>query len=95
MKYRKIEKTNLDDLLKRQKEEMLVNQILSGNTFMTAEEHRPIKIKDVDPLSSTEILQNLIWDKNVMVKKLFIDENNCIVSEVFLNEKSLKELLGY
>ncbi len=45
---------------------MLVNQILSGNIFMTAEKYRPIKIKDLDILSRKNELQNhkplLFWN---------------------------------
>ena len=84
----------LNDLFERQPEKMLVNQVISGNIFMTAEENRPIKIKDLNILSSKDELQNLIWNQNVMVTKLYIDENKCIVSEVSLNDKPLKELLN-
>ncbi|MBC6415383.1 MAG: hypothetical protein GDA46_03215 [Bdellovibrionales bacterium] len=72
---------------------MLVNQIISGNVFMTAEENHPIKIKDLDFLSNKEKLQNLIWNRNVEVEKLYIDKNNCIVSEVFLNDQPLKKII--
>ena len=93
MKHRDTKQNSLSDLFERQEEEMLVNQILSGNIFMAGEEYRPIKIKDIDILSSKDKLQNLIWNRNVMVKKLYIDKNNCIVAEVRLNDKLLKELL--
>ena len=93
MKNGNAEKKQLSDLFKTQEEKMLVNQILSGTVFMTVEEHRPIKIKDINILSSKDKLQNLIWNKNVIVKKLYIDENSCIVSEVYLDNKPLKELL--
>lgn len=96
MKYKNKKKLNinLDDLFERQQETMLVNQILSGNTFMTAEECRPIRIKDIDILSSKDKLQNLIWNKIVTVEKLHIDQNDCIVSKVYLDNQSLKELLA-
>ncbi len=84
----------LNNLFERQPEKMLVNQVISGSIFMTAEENRPIKIKDLNILSSKDKLQSLIWNQNVMVTKLYIDENKCIVSEVSLNDKPLKELLN-
>ena len=93
MRYLNAKKESLNDLFEKKQEEMLVNQILSGNVFMTAEENHPIKIKDIGILSSKDKLQNLIWGKNVMVKKLYIDETNCIVSVVYLNDQSLKEIL--
>ena len=93
MKPGNTKQNSLSDLFEKQEEKMLVNQILSGNIFMTGEEYHPIKIKGVDILSSKDKLQNLIWNKNVMVKKLYIDKNNCIVAEVRLNDKLLKELL--
>ena len=93
MKHENVKKEPLNDLFEKQEEKMLVNQILSGNVFMTAEEHHPIKIKDMGILSNKDKLQNLIWNKNVLVKKLYIDETNCIVSEVRLNGQPLKELL--
>ena len=87
--------TRLSDLFARQPEEMFVNQVISGSIFMTEEETRPIRIKDVDVLfSSKDKLQDLIWSRNVMVTKLYEDKNKCIVSEVSLNDKSLKELLA-
>ncbi len=90
---------HLNSLLERQEEQMLVNQIISGSIFMTAEESRPIRVKDLDILSSDILsnkdkLQSLIWNKNVMVKKLYVDDNNCIVSEVSLDNKPLKEYLA-
>lgn len=93
MKHGNTKKEPLSDLFEKQEEKMLVNQILSGNIFMTAEECHPIKIKDIDILSSKDKLQGLIWNKNVIVKKLYIDKTNCIVAEVYLNNQSLKELL--
>ena len=93
MKNGNAEKKQLSDLFKKQEEKMLVNQIISGNVFMTAEEYRPIKIKDINILSSKDKLQNLIWNKNVIVKKLYIDETNCIVAEVYLNNLPLKGML--
>ncbi|MDE0092245.1 MAG: hypothetical protein OXN83_03040 [Oligoflexia bacterium] len=93
MKHGNAKKEPLSDLFEKQEEKMLVNQILSGNIFMTAEEYHPIKIKDIGILSSKDKLQNLIWNKNVIVKKLYIDETNCIVAEVYLNDQSLKKLL--
>ncbi len=91
MKSRSVQ--NLNALFERQPEKMLVNQIISGSIFMTAEEDRPIRIKDLNILSSKDKFQSLIWNENVMVKKLYVDKNNCIVSEVSLNDKPLKELL--
>ena len=85
---------NLSRLFDRQPEDMFVNQIISGNVFMTAEDNRPIKIKDLGVLSSRDKLQSLIWNKNVRVTKLYMDDNNCIVSEVFLHDKPLKEYLA-
>ena len=93
MKYGNVRKELLSDLFEKQEEKMFVNQILSGNIFMTAEEYRPIKIKDIDILSSKDKLHTLIWNKNVIVKKFYIDETNCIVAEVYLNSQPLKELL--
>ena len=87
--------TSLNDLFKRQPEKMFVNQVISGSIFMAEEESRPIKIKDMDELfSDKDKLQDLIWSRNVMVTKLYEDENKCIVSEVSLNNKPLTQLLA-
>ena len=92
MKYNNIEK-NLNDLFCQKQESVFVNQILSGNVFMTAEDDRPIKIKDIDIFSSRDKLQSLIWNENVMIKKLYVDPTNCIVAEVYLDNKPLQNLL--
>ena len=94
MKSSETRQKKLDALFERKQKKMFVNQIINGNTFMTAEERFPIKIKDVDFLSSKDELRLLIWNKNVMVKQLYIDDNKCIVSEVFLGDEPLKKLLS-
>ena len=90
-----MKKNSLSNLFNQKTEKnVLVNQILSGNVFMTAEDDRPIKIKDMDILSNRDKLQRLIWNKCVDVRKLYVDSTNCIVSEVYLDDKSLSELLA-
>ena len=89
-----IGKKNLSDLFHQNKENVLVNQILSGNVFMTAEDDHPIKIKDVDMFSSKDKLQSLIWNESVTIKKLYLDpKTNYIVSEVYLDDKPLVNIL--
>ncbi len=83
---------DLNDLF--QKEKMFVNQVISGSVFMTAEEDYPIRINGVDILSSKDKLQTLIWNTNVEVVKLYRDKNNCILSDVYLNDQPLKDLLA-
>ena len=73
---------------------MFVNQVISGSVFMTTEEDYPIRINGVDILSSKDKLQTLIWNTNVEVVKLYRDKNNCILSDVYLDNKPLKELLA-
>lgn len=85
---------DFNSLFHKQKQKMFVNQVISGNVFMTTEESYPIRIKDVGILSSKDKLQNLIWNTHVEVTKLYRDENNCMLSEVYLNNQSLKELLA-
>ena len=85
---------DLNDLFQRKKEKMFVNQVISGSVFMTTKESYPIKIKGVDILSSKDKLQNLIWNTDVEVTKLYRDENDCILSEVYLNGEPLKDMLA-
>ena len=87
-------KDNLSSLFHRNTEKALVNQIIGANVFMTAEDWRPIKIKGLDIFSThPNKLEDLLWNRVIELKKLYIDENNCIVSEVFLEGKPIKELL--
>ena len=76
--------------LNREKEKVFVTQIVGANIFMIAEDHRPIKIKGLD-ITSTDVntLQELIWNRFIKIKKLYIDENNCILSEVFVDDEPI------